>query len=404
MTNGKGGYCSDTVLDCHTRKYHGLLVLPQKKWNKVFVFLSKLEATAVIDKKEFHLSTNKFPIVFEPTGHKYVEYFEMEYFPVTKYRIGDTEIIKTILMPEGEETVLIRYDVVKADKAILFRASPLFAYRNIHTLTRHNIDLKPRAYFETNGFKFDPYSGLPPVFVQTNIKSTFYPSPDWWYNFEYTKERNRGYDYKEDLFTPGFFELKLKEGSSVIFRASLGQVEKTITSEWDKEKKRIQKEIERFKNEKEPLRSLKIHAGHYLFKYENKEPGIIAGYQWFREWGRDTLISLAGLTLCRGENDLALAILKKFIKYEKDGLLPNMFVENDACVYNCIDTPLLYFWAVQQYIFYTKDKESVQKNLFKILVNIITSYLENKNRFTCLGADGFIYAGNENTNLTWMGC
>ena len=402
LTNGRGGYCSSTVLDCHMRKYHGLLVLPQKQWDKMFIFLSKLEATAIIDEKEFHLSSNKFPIVIEPTGHKYISRFEMEYHPITTYKFGDTEITKTILMPYGEETVHVRWDIIKCEKPITFRIQPLFAYRDINSLTHHNLELKPRAYFETNGFKFDPYPGLPPTYVQTSLKSTFFPSPDWWNNFEYIKERNRGYEYHEDLFTPGFFELNLKEGNSVIVRASLKQGGDKIRAEWDKEIKRVAKESERFKKEKEPLQSLKIHAAHYLIKYDNKEPGIIAGYQWFKEWGRDTLISLAGLTLCRGENELALNILKKFTKYEKNGLLPNMFSENGAGAYNCIDSSLLYFRAIQQYIEYTNEKESVGKYLSKTIINIIKSYLGNLNTYTFLGEDGLIYAGNENTNLTWM--
>lgn len=402
LTNGRGGYCSSTILDCHMRKYHGLLVLPQKRWNQVYNFLSKLEATVIFDKKEFHLSTNKFPIVFEPTGHKYIDSFEMEYYPVTTYKIGDTVIRKTILMPFGEETILVKWEVVKSEIPLLLRVTPLFAYREIHSLTQHNMDLMPRAYFETNGFKFDPYAGLPPTFVQTSVMSEFFPSPDWWHNFEYIKERNRGYDYHEDLFSPGFFELTLEEGNSVIFRASLSPAFKKIGTEWDQEQQRCEKEIARFSKEKEPLKSLKTHAGHYLFHYENKEPGIIAGYQWFREWGRDSMISLAGLTLCRGENELALEILKKYTKYEKDGILPNMFSEEGASAYNCIDSSLLYFRAIQQYIEYTKDSDSVQKFLSKTLENIIRSYLYNGNIFTHLGEDGFIYAGSPDTNLTWM--
>lgn len=402
LTNGRGGYCSSTILDCNMRKYHGLLVIPQKIWNKVYIFLSKLEATVVMNDKEIHLSTNKFPMVFEPTGHKYVKSFEMEYYPETTFCFGETEIRKTILMPYGEETVLVKWEVLKADKPFLFRAFPLFAYRDIHSLTHHNMELKPRAYYEKNGFKFDPYPGLPPTYVQTSVTSEFFPSPDWWKNFEYIKERNRGYDYHEDLFTPGFFELEMKKGSSVIFRASLTPMMKKIITEWNNEMKRCINEGKRFSGETEPLKSLKTHAGHYLFQYENKEPGIIAGYQWFREWGRDSMIALAGLTLCRGDNDLALKILKKYTKYEKDGLLPNMFSEEGAGSFNSIDTSLLYFRAIQQYIEYSGDRDSIHAHFEKTLVNIIRSYLYNGNPYTGLGDDGFIYAGTPGTNLTWM--
>ena len=175
LTNSRGGYSSSTILDCHTRKYHGLLVLPVKGTGKTFNLLSKLEVNAVIHKKDFHLSTNKFPGVYHYTGHKYVESFEYDDFPVTNYFVGDAKIRKTILMPENEDAVYVKYEVIESSKPILLQATPLFAYRDYHSLSKENMNIAPRTFFEPNGFKFDPYPGLPATYLQTSIKKSFLP-------------------------------------------------------------------------------------------------------------------------------------------------------------------------------------------------------------------------------------
>lgn len=403
LTNGKGGYCSSTIYDCHSRKYHGLLVLPVKEQGgRLYNFLSKLEPVIIIESKEFHLSTNKFPIVYDPTGHKYINSFENEYFPVTTYKIGDITFVKSILMPLGEDTVLVKYDLVSSEMPVTLKVTPFMAFREINSLAKENMDIKPRTFFEENGFKFDPYQGLPPVYVQSSIKSTFYPAPHWWKNFEYTKERKRGYEYHEDLFVPGSFEVKLNQGDSVIFRASLTPTEKYIPSEWNNELKRISGFADQYKDVPEPLKTFKIAASDYVITYNNGSKGIVAGYHWFGEWGRDTLIALPGLTMNTGRFAEALDILKKYTTLERNGLLPNIISEDGNHAYNSIDTPLLYFWAVQNYITSSSDVDSVKEHILPVLIKIITAFLDNRVPLCSQGTDGFIYTGNEHTNLTWM--
>ena len=401
LTNGRGGYCSSTILDCHSRKYHGLLILPLKK-HGLFNLLSKLEVSVVINQKESLLCTNKFPKVFHPTGHSYIESFEMEHYPVTNYSLGDVKIKKSIFMPRGEDSVLIKYEVVQGSKAFTLKASPFLAYRSIHSLTCENIGIRPRTFLENNGAKIDPYKGLPPLYIQTSVTSTFYPAPYWWKNFEYLKERTRGYSYQEDLFSPGVFEVKLKKGSSVIFRASLTPAKGKIEREVEEEIERIEEEVKRFAQEKEPLKTLKMSASHYLIENEKGEKDIVAGYHWFRHWGRDTMISLTGITLCRGENEAALAILKRYAALEKNGLLPNLLSDDGKHAYNSIDTALLYLWAVQNYILYTQDKKSVEDELLPIAKKIISSLLEGKTPIARIENDGFLYAGRPDFPLTWM--
>jgi predicted glycogen debranching enzyme len=402
LTNSRGGYSSSTILDCHTRKYHGLLVLPVKGTGKVFNLLSKLEVNAVINKKDFHLSTNKFPGVYHHTGHKYVESFEYDDFPVTNYFVGDARIRKSILMPENEDAVYVKYEVLESSKPILLQATPLFAYRDYHSLSKENMNIAPRTFFEPNGFKFDPYPNLPATYLQTSIKSHFYPSPEWYRNFEYLKERHRGYDYQEDLFSPGRFELKVKEGQAVIFRAGLESCESSnIRTGWIKEFKRIEKENLKIEEVREPVRTLKKSVKHFLVN-QNKNNGIIAGYHWFGEWGRDTFIAFAGTTLVNGMNKEALNILKKYTDHLNQGLIPNMVNEEGGHAYNSADASLLYFWATQKYLEYTKDKVNIKKYILPALTEIVSSILEQRNPILHLGEHGFIYQGNDTTNYTWM--
>ncbi|MFH0921628.1 MAG: amylo-alpha-1,6-glucosidase [Fibrobacterota bacterium] len=403
VTNGKGGYASSTLLDCHTRKYHGLLVLPLARQGKMFNLLSKLEAMVEIDKKDFNLSTNKYPGVFYPTGHQFVDNIAVKDFPVTTYKIGDMKLVKSVLMPEGGETVLVRYDLAASQKPVVLKLTPLLAYREIHGLSHENMHIRPRAFVDKQGIKVEPYAEMPPLFMHTSVLSHFYPSPTWWKSFEYLKERNRGYPYQEDLFAPGIFEVRLKKGDSVIFRASTAKATGTLEKEWKAAVLACSKAAKPFIKETEPLRTLKTSAAHYLYQTPSGQPGVIAGYHWFREHGRDTFTALAGLTLCRNDNATAFAILKRFAKLEKGGLMPVIIDEaGRPFQYGPVDIPLLYIRAVQQYLALSGDKKGVEKDLLKTLVAILTAFLDGKVPHAGVRADGLLYAGDASTRLTWM--
>jgi len=197
-SNGLGGYASSTILDCHTRKYHGLLVANLREPSGKYVLLSKLEVSIRAGDSEFHLSTNKFPGVFYPTGHKYVESFNYDTFPVTTYTIGDIQFTRSVMMVHGENTVLVKLDLVRANKPVIVRAMPLLAYRDLHGLTRQNMYLRVKTFPAGNASKIDPYKGMPPLYFDWSGKMVFFPGPHWHNNFEYLKELSRGYDYQED--------------------------------------------------------------------------------------------------------------------------------------------------------------------------------------------------------------
>ena len=402
LTNGRGGYAASTILDCHTRKYHSLLAVPVPGTGTTWNLLSKLETTAVIGRKEFRLATNKFPNVFHPTGHKYAESFEYEHVPVTRYLLGDAVIEKSLIMPRGRDAVMVKLAVVRSSKPVVFRAVPLLAYRDIHALAHQNMDLQPHSYTVKNGMKVTPYNHLPTLYIQTSTASHYYPAPDFWNDFEYLKERNRGYPYAEDLFTPGVFEVRVRSGGSVIFRASTTALRTTISTMWRNEEERLRNRAARFAGEKDPLRDFKIRVEDFVLEDGRGPAGIIAGYHWFKEWGRDTMIALAGSTFCRGDLDGGLAILRKYARLQQDGLMPNFLDDGGDHAYNSIDASLLYIRAAQQYLEFGGDIAKARRGLRRPMEDVVRAFLDGRVPCADIGEDGLLYAGDAGTQLTWM--
>ncbi len=403
LANGRGGYASSTLADCATRKYHGLLALPETTTGKTHLFLSKLELSLLAGSSQFDLSTNFFPKAVFPEGYAYIRSVEIDDFPVTTFSVNNGEYVlsKSVLMPRGDSCVLVRYELLESVKPVTLKLTPFLAYREIHGLIRQNALLRPRTYFETNGFKTDPYAGLPPLFIHTSKTSTFFPSPDWWKNFEYPEERERGYACSEDLFSPGVFEVKLKKGEAVIVRAGLETIDpKKIRPAWETEVRRISGEKRLFMKDGEPLATLKTEAAHFV---TDDPPGILAGFPWFTTvWGRDAMISLPGLLLSRGRFTETLALLTAYGGLEKNGLLPNIISRTGDHAYNSLDTSFLYFRAVGQYLEATNDRRGVEKHIAEYLIRILSAFSQGRVPDARIGEDGLLYGGKENTQLTWM--
>jgi len=401
-TNGLGGYASSTIINCHTRKYHGLLVAALKKPRGRFVLLSKVEASLTDGEKEFLLSTNKYPGVYHPTGHQFVDGFEQALYPTVTYRIGDALIRKTILMVHGRNTVLLCYEMLEGKTPATLRIRPLLAYRDVHGLTHENMFLRPKTYPEKNGCKIEPYDGMPPLYMGTNRTSTFFPGPKWMHNLEYMEERNRGFDYQEDLFCPGMFELDLKRGKPVIFAASverLGNLEKMRKSEI----KRRESLYETCKDRSQCVRGIQYAADQFLIRNASDFASVVAGYHWFGEWGRDTMIALPGLTFHSGRRKFGEEVLAAYAKLESNGLLPNYLDQrSEHLAYNSIDASLWFFWATQEYLKTKGSREFVIKKLSRAMKHIVESHLDGKTPLCGIGEDGLLYAGNESTQLTWM--
>ncbi len=400
--NGIGGYSSSTIINCHTRKYHGLLVAELDQPKGRYVLLSKVEPSLVVNGKEHALGCNKFPGVFHPNGYQYLESFTYNLFPRAIYQVGDTKLKMSTLMLSGENTVLIKYKILEGSNVVTLRLRPQLAYRDKHSLQHYNEFLQMRTYVEKNGFHIEPYQGMPPLYMSLNRKCYFYPSPLWSFNLEYMEEQKRGYDYLEDLFCPGIFEIELKPGKEVVLAASTSVVSnanKKFISEVNRRKGKRKAAGE----ENNLIAELSYQSNQFIIKNHRNEMSILAGYHWFAEWGRDAMIALPGLTFHRSQPKVGLEILKTFGKYQKDGLIPNYICEDqNRCSYNSIDATFWYFWALQEYKKTGGTYKEIKTHFAETLRSILDIHINGTTPYTHLRFDGLLYTGNERTQLTWM--
>lgn len=401
-TNGIGGYASSTIIDCHTRKYHGLLVASLQKPLGRYVLLSNIEIEATIKGKSFALSTQKYPDTYYPQGYLYSDHFDYELYPSLYYKMGPTLIRKSILMLEGENTVLLRIELLEGPSNVQLKLKPLLAFRNIHDCQIRNLNIHCKTYFETNGFKIEPYDGMPSLYINTNRKSVFYPGPDWHHNVEYQMEQQRGVESHEDLFTPGIFEVTLSKKSDLIIAASTAPIKNSLVKFKKEEKKRVSA-YEKLQEKNPHLTDLKFLSGQFIIKNANQETSIIAGYHWFSQWGRDSMIALPGLTFYSSREKDGIDILKTFSGYQKDGLIPTFIEEqSNKAVYDAVDTSLWYFWALQEFLNTGGSSDIVFRYFSDTMQTILGAFLDNQVPNCHLAENGLLTIGHERSRCTWM--
>ena len=221
-TDRRGGYISTTIVCCNTRKYHGLMVAPIDDSDRAYVLLSSVDETVVHDGQSFNLALHRFPGTYEPRGHKYITDFEYTPTPTITYRVGSIVLRKELLWIHNRTQLMIRYTLLEAPSDVRLRLRPFFAFRDKHALTHANMEADGRSRPIPGGVKCRLYSDFPWLYLQTDCRDAeFVPAPDWYYNFEYAREIERGYEGDEDLLTTGYFELSLGRRQSVIFSASV---------------------------------------------------------------------------------------------------------------------------------------------------------------------------------------
>lgn len=396
-TNRAGGYFSTTIILCNTRKYHGLMVLPLKEFDdENHVLLSSVDETLIQRGKSFNLGIHKYPGigVYEPHGHKYIRNFVYDPTPKLTYRVGGIVLEKELLFVHNEEQFMIRYTLLEANSHTTIRIKPFLAFRNAHELTRANLAINKHYKIIANGIKSKLYNGFPWLHMQLNKKNEFIAAPDWFYNIEYLEELNRGYEYREDLFVPGFFELSMKKGESVIFSASTSEINPSgLTRKFNAELANRPK--------KDTFEScLKNSAQQFLVKRE-KSTEIIAGYPWFGRWGRDTFIALPGLTLSIGDKKICKQVLDTMSAELKDGLFPNIGKDKQAS-FNSVDAPLWYFWAIQKYGEAVNDYQQIWKDYGKKMKSVLEIYRKGTYYNIKMHDNGLIWQGEKGKALTWM--
>ncbi|HOG16962.1 MAG TPA: amylo-alpha-1,6-glucosidase [Syntrophales bacterium] len=410
--NGTGGYASSTIFSCHTRKYHGLLVTNLRDPAGRFVLLSKFEDSLRSKRGELFLSLHRYPGVLFPGMPAGLREFRLDPCPSFVYAAEDLRIRKSLLTVHGKDLLLVRYDLEEGPPSAVLCIKPLLAFRGYHDLARENPFFRGGIQDRKNGFRIDPYEGMPPLFVQTNVRSSFRPSPAWYRDFVYEEERARGYDWKEDLVMPGILEIPIRKGVGAIVSVSLEPRCEQIKKTWNREierraEARNQDEdwARRFVPEEDRtlVSSLLAASRQFLIRGPHGRPAIVAGYHWFGAWGRDTLWSLPGLTFCLGRHREGLEILTALGGQERDGVLPNILSDDgEGGAYNTVDASLLFFWAVQQMLQFGGDPEEVRADLWPVMKRILQRYAEGTIWGIHAAENGLLSAGSAQTHLTWM--
>ncbi|MFL6332489.1 MAG: amylo-alpha-1,6-glucosidase [Pyrinomonadaceae bacterium] len=405
-TNGLGGFASSTVAGLNTRRYHGLLVAATRPPVGRSVLLSKLEETLVVGGRRCELSANQYPGVIHPQGYQFLNGFRLDPFPVFTYRVEGFELEKSVVMLHGENTTCIRYELRRAEGSaetdVRLEVRPLIAFRDYHALTHENPALDSRVGVEEGLLTVAPYVGLPPLhFAHEGGEAD--TAGHWYRNFIYMAEQARGLDSTEDLYSPFALKFDLNRRAEVSLVASTERRDAARTGELIRAEVVRRKEVsESAPSDDEAVRALTAAADQYVVA-RGEQKTIIAGYHWFGDWGRDTMIALPGLTLVTGRFDVARSILAEFARYVSQGMLPNRFTEGDeAPEYNTVDATLWYFEAVRALVAYAGDLEFVRANLYAVLRDIIEWHVRGTRYGIHVEADGLLAAGAEGAQLTWM--
>ena len=395
-TNRSGAYSCSTIVDCNTRKYHGLLVVPVPELDdENHVLLSSLDVTVIQHGAEFNLGLHKYQgNNFSPKGHKYIREFDCDKVPTTIYRVGGVLLKKEVVFQHYEDRILIRYTLVDAHSATTLRFRPFLAFRSVRQFTHEN-STASRAYQQvTNGIKTCMYAGYPDLYMQFSKKNEFVFQPDWYRGVEYPKEQERGYASNEDLYVPGYFEMNIKKGESVVCAASTSSIA-TATL-----KGLFEKEVEE-RAPRDNFFHCLVNAAHQFHKREkNDDRYLLAGYPWFKCRARDTFIALPGLTLAIDEQDyfeLVMQTAERGLREFMEGKPLSVGIyEIDQP-----DVPLWAIWAIQQYA-KEAGKEACRVRYGKLVDDIIDYIVDERHPNLHLDDNGLLYANGRDKAITWM--
>jgi predicted glycogen debranching enzyme len=395
-TNRAGSYCCTTLSGCNTRKYHGLLVCPNESLDGgKHVLLSSLDATIIQHGSEFNLGIHKYQgEYYEPKGHKYIRDFDIDTIPVTTYRVGGVILTMERMLVEESEQVLIKYTLIEAHSPTTLRFKPFLAFRNVHTLSHSNLYANTKYHAIEKGIKLQLYEGYPFLSMQFSKKVEYIHNPDWFFNIEYMKEKTRGYDFLEDLFVPGYFEIDIKKGESIIFSAS------TFDAETDKLKSKFTQELKKKTPRDSFFGCLKNSAEQFVVKTP-KFTDIQAGYPWYNGRINQTFVALPGLSIALNNPQVISKIIDTNISRMKNGLFPKKWGRFSA-VYDVADSPMWFFWCIQNLVDVLGGKIEVWKKYKDVFKQILEAYKNGTDYNIGMLENGLISADTTGIALTWM--
>ena len=416
ITNGLGGFASSTIIGANTRKYHGLLIAPLTPPARRYLILSKVDESIQIGENKYDLYTNVGENYISQ-GYKYQEKFEKDIFPTYTYKVEDVQISKTICMEQGREMVGVCYKIKTSNKISKLTLAPIVNFRDFHTMsTDHIFDVRQQINGTKVKLVIDGKSDFP-VYMNLSEGRYIEHQNDTFRDMFYIEEQKRGFYPKENHSVTGVYEVDLQpnEEKEIYFVCGFEEniEEVNLKKIIQKETNRINKIIENAQipensKEKQELAKELIKASDQFIVYRPifKLHTIVAGYPWFLDWGRDSLISFEGLLLKTKRYDLAKEILLTMVRDIKYGLVPNGYSGFDnRPLYNSVDASLLLFEQVQKYLEYTGDYDFIKENIYEKLQIVIENYIKGidvDNNNIYLDEDFLISSGTENTQNTWM--
>lgn len=388
-SNKTGAYCNTSVVDCNTRRYHGLLAVPVDAFGgEKHILLSGLDESIVVNHRQFNLGIHCYGDIYEPRGHKYIVDFTAAPVPTLTYKIGETTLRKSVILAPDSDQVMIKYEIVSSPASCELILKPFLAFRCIHRLTKENPEARTGYRELENGVSFNMYEGFPDLNLQFSKASEFRYAPSWYKGITYTDEYRRGFDCKEDLFVPGTFSLKLRKGESVIVSGS------TAVEDAKGLSRKFTSIVKKKGNITSNLDLLKYNAD-LLICNRNGHKQIDAGLTWL-ETGllRETIVALPGLTLYAG------AGAKEF-----EEILDNLIADNQERLSTRttqVEAPLRIADDLQQYIAFGADAKKVWKKYGPVVKGIIESYLPGHREEVAVHPNGLLWCQKWRTALSWM--
>ena len=395
-TNRSGAYSCSSIVDCNTRKYHGLLVVPVPQLDdENHVLLSSLDVTVVQHGAEFNLGLHKYQgNNYSPKGHKYIREFDCDKVPTTLFRVGGVILKREVVFQHYEDRILIRYTLEDAHSATTLRFRPFMAFRSVRQFTHENGVASRDYQLVDNGIKTCMYAGYPDLYMQFSRKNEFVFAPDRYRGVEYPKEQERGYASNEDLYVPGYFEMSIRKGESIVFSASTSEIKVS------KLKKLFEDEVEE-RSPRDNFFHCLVNAAHqFHLRMKNDDRYILAGYPWFKCRARDTFIALPGLTLSIQDRDYFELVMKT----AERGLREFMEGKLSTVKMYEIDQPdvmLWAFWCVQQYA-KEAGKEACLKRYGALLQDMLTFIESGKHPNLELDENGLLRTFGKDKPVTWM--
>lgn len=404
-TNGIGGFAMGTVSGANTRRYHGLLTAATRPPLGRVTLLSKFEETLIIDGERHELSSNQFPESVHPTGFLFLTEFRLDPFPIWIYEVDGIRIEKSVFMPSGLNAVACRWKLLNArsnKRSVQLELRPLLSFTDYHQLQHENDKFDGLFASEKNIITVKPCPDFPEL-TFTHNSVAVEPTGHWYKNYELAIEKERGFDFHEDLFQPFVMRFDLSESPKADVVTSTAGPPKTKIDRLEKAELKRRDDLIKLANGETDLQKQLTLAADQFIVTRGDGHTLIAGYPWFSDWGRDTMIALPGLTLSTGRTDIAREIIIEFSKHISDGMIPNRFPDaGETPEYNTVDATLWYFEAIRAYAETTGDHDLVQDHLYEKLADIIAWHVRGTRFNIHADTDGLLYAGSPDVQLTWM--